>query len=128
MKIHGHITTDSGAGVWPHEMQTAKALANAGYDVHFIRKSEIERATSADVAINNEQWEMKSPTSDKLHALRKNIEKALHQSDCVIIDFRRFKKIPNKVLMREAESLCSKYRSLKHLIVVNKYGEVIELK
>lgn len=43
--------------VWPHEYETAKALAMAGITVEFIRRSEEYRTTSADVIINGAERE-----------------------------------------------------------------------
>ena len=42
----------SGFTVWPHEMDTAKAFAQAGYAVDFMRRSEGYRVTTAGVVIN----------------------------------------------------------------------------
>ena len=75
----GKIIIAPDLNVWPHEYETAKALAMAGMTVEFIRRSEEYRTTSADVIINGMGWEIKSPRSDKASAIDKNIRKALHQ-------------------------------------------------
>ena len=36
----GNISIPGDVDVWPHEYQTAVALARAGYDVTFIKKSD----------------------------------------------------------------------------------------
>lgn len=63
--------------------------------VEFIRKSEEPYATSADVLIDGIQWEMKSPKSDKLKMVQKNLRLALRQSRNVIFDSRWMKKLPD---------------------------------
>lgn len=63
--------------------------------VEFIRKSEEPYAASADVLIDGIQWEMKSPKSDKLKMVQKNLRLALRQSRNVIFDSRRMKKLPD---------------------------------
>lgn len=35
----GKIIIEAGVNVWPHEMSTAKAFAEAGYTVEFMRRS-----------------------------------------------------------------------------------------
>lgn len=67
----GKIIIQSGANVWPHELKTAEALAAAGYTVEFVRRSEEQRAQSADVMMLGEVWEMKAPRSDKASAIDK---------------------------------------------------------
>lgn len=76
----GKIIIAPDLNVWPHEYETAKALAMAGMTVEFIRRSEEQRTTSADVLIDDIEWEIKAPRSDKASAVDKNIRKALHHN------------------------------------------------
>ena len=95
------IIIQSGVNVWPHELKTAQALAEAGYDVEFVRRSVELRAKSADVRIDGVFWEMKAPRSDKASAVDKNVRKALHQAKCVAFDSRRMKNVPDSTVERE---------------------------
>lgn len=70
-KQQGKIIIAPDLNVWPHELKTAEALARAGYTVEFIRRSEEQRAKSADVLINGILWEMKAPTSSNMKAVEK---------------------------------------------------------
>ena len=129
MSTHsGSIIVSPGANIWPHELKTAQALAAHGYIVRFIRKSEIDRETSADVIIDNLQWEIKSPTSSSLRALDRNVRKALHQSSNVIVDSFRIKQIPDHAIERELRKLARELRSLKRLLFVSRHRDVIDIK
>lgn len=124
----GKIIIAPNLNVWPHEYETAKALAMAGMTVEFIRRSEEHRTTSADVIANGLIWEIKAPESDKAKVIEKNLRKALHQSKNVIFDARRMKKLPDMVIEREVRKWCSELRTIKHLIYVNRSGEVCIIK
>lgn len=124
----GKIIIAPDLNVWPHEYETAKALAMTGMTVEFIRRSEEYRTTSADVIVNGLIWEIKAPESDKTKVIEKNLRKALHQSKNVIFDARRMKKLPDMVIEREVRKWCCELRTIKHLIYVNRGGEVCIIK
>ena len=48
----GKIIIAPGINVWPHELKTAEALAEAGHVVEFVRRREEKRAKSADALID----------------------------------------------------------------------------
>lgn len=123
----GKIIIAPDLNVWPHEYETAKALAMAGMTVEFIRRSEEYRTTSADVVIDGMEWEIK-PKSDKLKMVQKNLRRALHQSENVIFDSRRMKGIPDHAIERELAKWGNEIRSLNHLLFVNRHGTVIDIK
>lgn len=124
----GQIIIKAGINVWPHELKSAEALAAAGYTVEFIRRSEEKRATSADILISGEVWEMKAPQSDKISAIEKNVRRALHQSRCVVYDSRRMKRIQDKTIEKELRKSAASLKSLKHLLFINRTGTVIDIK
>lgn len=124
----GKIIIAPDLNVWPHEYETAKALAMAGMTVEFIRRSEEYRTTSADVIANGLIWKIKAPESDKAKVIEKNLRRALHQSKNVIFDARRMKKLPDMVIEREVRKWCCELRTIKHLIYVNRGGEVCIIK
>ena len=125
----GQIIIQSGANVWPHEMKTAEALAAAGRTVEFIRRSEEQRTTSAEAIIDGIVWEMKAPKASNLKAIEKNLRKALDQSNCVILDSRRMKGIPDHAIERELQACAAgRIKSLKRLVFVNRKAQVIDIK
>jgi hypothetical protein len=124
----GKIIIAPGLNIWPHELKTAKTLAAAGFTVEFIRRSEEPRRTSADVKINGAEWEIKSPESDNLKAVQRNLHRALKQSNNVIFDCRRMKRLPSEVIEREVRTQAKALRSLKRLIFISKKGKVVDIK
>ena len=124
----GKIIIRPGANVWPHELKTAEALADAGYTVEFVRRSEEQRAQSADALMLGEVWEMKAPRADKASAIDKNGRKALHQSKWGIFDSRCMKMIPDSTVERELRKSAQTLRSMRRLLFVNRKAEVIVIK
>ncbi|WP_165046226.1 MULTISPECIES: hypothetical protein [unclassified Adlercreutzia] len=124
----GKIIVPPDANVWPHEMETARALAKSGLIVEFIRRSEEQHVASADVLIDGVKWEMKAPTSSSMKSLQRNLHKALHQSPCVIIDSRRMKGVPDRAIEHELRMLSDKFKNLRRLKLVNRQRKVLDIK
>lgn len=122
----GKIIVAPDVNVWPHEMDTARALAKAGLTVKFIRRSEEQRTTSADVTIGGIDWEIKSPRSGKARMIEQNLRRALRQSSSVVFDSRRMKGVPDAVVERELRKCGAELKSLKRLIMVDRHGKIIE--
>ena len=127
-KKQGQVIIQPGVNVWPHELKTAGALAKHGYTVEFVRRSEEQRAKSADALINGELWEMKAPRSDKASAVDKNVRKVLHQAKCVVFDSRRMKRVPDATIERELRKSAEVLRSMRHMPFVNRKAQVIDIK
>ena len=127
-KKQGQIIIQSGVNVWPHELKTAQALAEAGYVVEFILKSNEPYAHSADVLINGTIWEMKAPKSDKLKMVEQNLRRALKQSPNVIFDSCRMKGIPDEAIERELRKYARELQRLRKLVFVNRKRKPIDIK
>ena len=67
----------------------------------FIRRSEEQRVTSADAVIDGLVWEMKAPTADNLKAVERNLKRGRWQSENIVFDCRRMKKVPDAAIERE---------------------------
>ena len=127
-KGSGKIIIPKGLNVWPHEFETARVLAHAGYVVEFIRKSERDRETTADCLINGERWELKAPKSGKMLAIEKNLKRASRQSDKVVFDSRRMKYIPDDAIERELIRKAEINKSLDKVMFVNRHGKIVDIK
>lgn len=68
----GQVIIEAGLNVWDHELRTAKALADAGYSVKFVRKNSIKHEKTADTLTDGIPWEFKAPTADNLKAIERN--------------------------------------------------------
>ena len=127
-KDKGKIIIAPGINVWPHELKTAEALAEAGYVVEFIRRSEERRARSADCVIGGKLWEMKAPTASNMKAVEKNLRKALNQAPHVIFDCRRMKGVPDAAIEREVRTcVAGRVRGLKCVLFVNRKGKIVDI-
>lgn len=124
----GKIIVPGDANVWPHEHKTAQALARAGYDVEFVRKSDAPYATSADVLIDGKLWEMKSPTASSIKAVERNLKRARWQSGSIIFDSRRMKSVPDTAIERELRKHASEIDGVVHVLFVNRHGVVIDIR
>ncbi|WP_165052331.1 MULTISPECIES: hypothetical protein [unclassified Adlercreutzia] len=124
----GEIIIKSGIDVWEHERRTAQALANAGFVVLFIKRSDDEYVRTPDVVIDGILWEMKSPISNRLPKIQKTLRQAIHQSPNVIYDSQRIKNLNDNQIQRELEKWAVQFKAMKRLIFVNKKREVIVIK
>lgn len=126
-KNSAQIVIPPEASVWHHELQTARALASAGYVVTFLTINDRRYAKSPDIIIDNETWEIKAPCSDKLSAIERNLKRATKQSQNVIIDSHRMRKLHDSSIQ---SMLIQKYRqqkTLKRLFFVNRKREVVDI-
>ena len=128
MEKRGKIIIQSGANVWPHEMKTAEVLAAAGHTVEFIRRSEEEHATSADIIMEGRIWEMKAPTASSSRRVQRTLRDAVKQSENVIFDSRRMKKMPDKAIERELRKWAPELKGLRRLRFINRRAEIIDIK
>ena len=124
----GKIIIEPGTNVWPHELKTATALAEAGFTVTFIKKSEIDYEKTADVLIDEACWEFKSPTADNLKAIERNLKRARWQSPNIVFDSRRMHRLPENAIRQAVQKQLEKVKGISKLLYVDKQGNVIDMK
>ena len=127
-KKQGQIIIKPGINVWPHEFKTAEALAAAGYTVEFVKRSEEQRRTSADVLIDGVLWEMKAPTADNLKAVERNLKRGRWQSRNIVFDSRRMKGLPDYMIDREVRRQCESLAGICRLLYISKSGAVLDIR
>lgn len=127
-KNKGKIIIAPGINVWPHELKTAEALAETGYTVEFVPKSNVEFEKSADVIMAGVVWEMKAPKASAARRIQRTLRDALHQSRFVVFDSRRMKGLPDKAVERELRKWAPELKSLKRLVFVGRGGIVVDIK
>jgi len=126
--LEPRIIIPAGVNVWPHELSTARALVEHGCTVEFIRVNDRERETTADCLVDGEHFELKSPTTAKSSMIERNLKKASKQSDKVVFDSRRMKKIPDEAIERELRTKSRLNKSLCRVLIINRHGKVIDIK
>lgn len=124
---NGKIIIPSDVNVWPHEYQTALSLAKAGHVVEFIRKNARDNESTADVIISGVEWEMKAPRSGSIKSIERNLKRAKWQSENVILDSRRMKKVPDKAIERELRKYIVEIAGLKRILFVNRHGDIVDI-
>lgn len=125
--MSGKIIIPAGVNVWPHELETAKALVNFGHVVEFKKKAEGYKVHSADAYIDGKLWEFKAPNGSKLDAVERNLRRAKAQSDRVVFDSARMKKVPDFAIRREILTKAPLITSIKEIIFVNRKRECIDI-
>ena len=127
-KRQGNIVAPSHLNIQEHEMATARAIADYGYDVEFVPRTKGNRAKSADFVADGVLWEVKSPRADNRRAIQRRLREAAHQSRDVIFDSRRMKRLSDQQIRAEVEKWAASLRSIRRLLYVNRAGEVIKIK
>lgn len=120
----GTITIRENVHVQDHEMATAQALCNAGYDVKFIPNNDFRR--SADIYLDGIIFEIKAPKGKNIEAVERNVKKAAHQSKNVIIDSRRIKNVQDRSVQNYLVSNYKRFH-VRKLIFVNRADRVIDI-
>jgi hypothetical protein len=123
----GSYTVLNGANVWPHELNTARALMKFGYVIEFRPATNGQKVRSADVYMDGELWEFKSPISDKLAAVERNLKRSKNQADCVVFDSRRMKKLPDEAIRREVKVKFAKTRHIEKMLYVARDGKIVKI-
>ena len=123
----GEFTVPAGVNVWPHEIETAKALARSGRTLRFIPKSEGQYVTTPDIVMDGLAWEMKAPKASSVAAIERNVRRACEQSPNVVLDVRRMKGVPAGALEREARACARRIGALRRLLLVAKDGAVLDI-
>ena len=126
-KARGSVTIPAGIEVWEHELKTAQVLASYNHHVCFIPKDSGPNIKSADILIDDVSYEMKSPKADKLSAIERNLKKASKQSDNIVIDSRRMKKIHDSAIQKCLVKKLKQQKTIKKILFVNRKHELIDI-
>lgn len=122
----GKITIEGGANVWPHEIETAKALVNIGLDVKFIPSN--NSMCSADAYLNRTIFEFKAPEGTSIKSVERNLIKAINnQSPNVVLDSVRMKNVRDESIKNFLITKVREKRGLKRVYFVNRKREVIDI-
>ena len=119
----GKVVTPANANPWPHEERVAKILALAGYRVEFIPELNIK---TPDIYLGRTMYEIKSPVSDKVDAVERNITRALAKCPNVIFDGSRM-KVRDDQIMKELIKRRKQGKGLRKLLFINKRGMLIDI-
>lgn len=124
MKQKGKITPN-GVVLKTHENATAVFLTEQGFDVELIPASNIEGVHTPDIKMDGLKWEMKAPLGEGNQLMENTIQRALRQSQNIIIDLRHTKRHQTKCL-RELEKQFLNKKGIKRLKVITKSGKTLD--
>ncbi|MBQ6394519.1 hypothetical protein IJH97_02085 [Candidatus Saccharibacteria bacterium] len=93
-------------------------------DVIFLRSC-CQRTPDLDV--KGIKWELKSPLGNGRNTIKNNLHGARKQSTNVIIDFRRMKMHQSKALANIRYYFASHRSRIRHLMVITKTEEIVEI-
>jgi hypothetical protein len=110
----------------PHELATARTLADAWHRVVFIQPNNLKGSRTPDIILDGTRYEMKSPTGN-LNAIERNLRRALKQSPNIIFDSRRMKLHDTTEIKRHLSFEMRKYPRIRHLLLIDKKGEIVDL-
>ena len=110
-----------------HEYETAKYFANRGYNVKFVKPSDVKGFNSPDFKMCGKIWETKRPTSSSNDSFEHNFRKAVKQSGNIIFDLRRLDmKVERKYISKLKKA--SNLPRLKILLVITLDGQLLTLR
>jgi hypothetical protein len=113
--------------IWEHEIKAVKVLLQHGYSVRFLPKDQRPNVKTADLLLNGVPFELKSPRSDKLSAIERNLKRASHQSENIIIDSRRMKGVKDDNIKRYLIIKLKTQRTIKKLLFITKKGRLLDI-
>ena len=120
---NGRIIIQAGRKPWPHELRVANVLALAGHDVEIICETSIKMP---DIFVDNTAYEIKSPISDKVDAIERNIVRALEKCPNIILDSSRM-RIGNNQILHELIKRRKNGKGMKRVLFIDKHGLIIDI-
>lgn len=107
-----------------HELQTARFFSEKGYDIKFIRPSNIPDNHRPDFCMKGIEWEIKSPSGKSKHSIEKRYAEAKKQSANIIFDLRRC-GLSDTVSISTLEKQFYAHHS-KRLLIITKDGSLVQ--
>ena len=127
MKNTGRIIIPDGVDVWPHELESAKALIRYGYTVEFLKAVDQKGKQTADCLIDGITWEMKAPKASSIKAAERNLKRGKWQSCRIVFDSRRMKYVPDKAIERELRKRFAEIKEIEKIKFINRRSQVIDI-
>lgn len=119
------VIIPNGVVLKPNENATVVFLTEQGYNVELIPASNIKGIHTPDIIMDGLKWEMKAPIGEGKQLMENTIQKALKQSENIIVDLRHTKRHQIKCL-RELEKQFRKTKRLKKLKIITKAGIILD--
>lgn len=108
-----------------HEYKTILLFTEMGFDVELIPKSNIRGVHTPDIKMGGFRWEMKAPLGGGNQLMENTIQRALKQSQNIIVDLRHTKRHQTKCL-KELEKQFKSKKDIKYLKIITKSGRILD--
>lgn len=95
----------------------------SGYRVEFIPETTIK---TPDIYLDRTMYEIKSPISNKINSVERNLTRALVKYPNIIFDGSRM-KIRDNQIMRELVRRKRIGKGIRKLLFINKKGAIIDI-
>jgi hypothetical protein len=110
-----------------HEVDVAFVLARHYHcTVEFLIPVDDYKRKTADIVMLGVEWEIKCPRGDSRSTISNQLRWATKQSRNIIID-TRYTKLEYSGIKRKVELEVNRKSSIKKVILINKFGEVVEI-
>ncbi|HEX9153901.1 MAG TPA: hypothetical protein VF809_03715 [Candidatus Saccharimonadales bacterium] len=123
----GKVIIPASVSPWDHELKTAHALARHGFTVEFVAANNNHKAKTADVVMDGVLYEIKSPKTDRLSAVERNLKRATKQFGNIVIDSRRMSKLRDATIQKFLVQKLKQQKTIKKILFVNRKHEVIDI-
>lgn len=118
--------TPNGVVLEKHENATVVFLTELGHNVTLIPRSKIKGVHTADIKMLRLEWEMKSPMGSGKELMKNTLQRAVKQSQNIIIDLRRVKRYEPKCI-NEIEREFKHSKTIKRLWIIKKDGDLLTM-
>jgi len=123
---YGRIKSN-GVDFKPHEYKTVLHLVEYGFDIEFIRPSNVPRSKNPDIEMLGTTWEMKGPEKFNEQTITARFRKAVKQADGkAIFDLRAIKTNRNEA-KKHLLSLFKTTRKMRHIIIIESDEKTIDI-
>lgn len=118
---------EHGVRLEPHEKKTAEFFLDRGDDVELMVPSYTVGRKNADWLLWGKIWEVKSPQTDNANTMVVMLKRASRQSANLVIDLQRLRGDESRTIKLIRNKFATS-RRFKHILIIIKNREVIELK
>jgi len=108
-------------------IQTVLFMTEQGFNIELIPLKLNKGTKTADIKMNNLEWEMKCPRGKGARTIEKLFQKALHQSENLIFDLRHTQLHGDKAKKQTIKQFELR-KSAKNLIIITKTGKFLDMK
>lgn len=117
--------TSNGVALEKHEFKTIAFLLSLGFDVSLIPRSTEVGVQTPDIFMLGRQWEIKCPKGGGKCLLQNTIQRAVEQSENIIVDLSRI-RIPQYKCIPELERQLYRSKRGQRLKIITKGRKILD--